>query len=92
MVTAQTERNQQQNRLNALDLLRSKLWEIEESRKMKELAGFRSAVGTGDRSEKIRTYNFPQNRVTDHRINKSWGNLDKIIDGNLEKIMELLQT
>ncbi|OGM75255.1 hypothetical protein A2382_03750 [Candidatus Woesebacteria bacterium RIFOXYB1_FULL_38_16] len=92
VVTAQTERNQQQNRLNALDLLRSKLWEIEESRKMKELAGFRSAVGTGDRSEKIRTYNFPQNRVTDHRINKSWGNLDKIIDGNLEKIMELLQT
>ncbi len=92
VVTAQTERNQQQNRLNALDLLRSKLWEIEESRKMKELAGFRSAVGTGDRSEKIRTYNFPQNRVTDHRINKSWGNLDKIIDGNIEKIMELLQT
>ncbi|MBI1863828.1 PCRF domain-containing protein [Candidatus Woesebacteria bacterium] len=88
VVTAQTERFQEQNRINALSILRAKLWEKEEERKMKEVSGYRSKIGRGMRSEKIRTYNFPQNRVTDHRINKSWGNLDSIVDGNLEKIIE----
>lgn len=87
VVTAQTERFQEQNRKIALDLLRSRLWEKEEGEKEKTIAGYRSAIGRGMRSEKIRTYNFPQNRVTDHRIGKSWGNLTSIVDGNLDKIV-----
>lgn len=90
VVTAQTERFQVQNRLNAEALLRAKLWEREEERKLKEVAGYRSAIGRGERSEKIRTYNYPQNRVTDHRINKSFGNLDKMVDGDLDKLLKLL--
>lgn len=87
-VTSQTERSQQQNREIALSLLRAKLWEIEEEKKIKEIAGYRSAIGRGMRSEKIRTYNYPQSRVTDHRIKKSWGNLEQIMDGNLDKVIE----
>lgn len=90
VVTASTERFQEQNRINAMALLRAKLWEIEEEKKIKEIAGYRSAIGSGDRSEKIRTYNFPQDRVTDHRIKKSWGNLEKIIDGDLDKLLSTL--
>lgn len=89
VITAQTERHQEQNRKIAMDLLRAKLWEREEEKKEKEIAGYKSGVGRGMRSEKIRTYNFPQNRVTDHRIGKSWGNLDSIVDGNLDKVLEL---
>lgn len=89
MIVAREERFQQQNRLNALELLRGKLWEAAELKKEKEVAGYRSAIGRGMRSEKIRTYNFPQDRVTDHRIKKNWGNLEKIIDGDLEKVVEL---
>lgn len=88
VVTAQTERFQEQNRLNAMSLLRTKLWERMEEEKVRTVAGYRSAVGSGMRSEKIRTYNFAQDRVTDHRINKSFGNLDSIIDGNIEKVLE----
>lgn len=87
VVTAQTERFQEANRQIAMDLLRGRLWERAELEKEKTVAGYRSAIGRGMRSEKIRTYNFPQNRVTDHRIGKSWGNLDYIIDGDLEKIV-----
>jgi len=86
VVTAQTERHQEQNRMNALELLRAKLWERQETEKMNTIAGYRSAIGRGMRSEKIRSYNYPQNRVTDHRLNKKWGNLEAIVDGNLEKI------
>lgn len=86
VVTAQTERHQEQNRMNALELLRAKLWERQETEKMNTIAGYRSAIGRGMRSEKIRSYNYPQNRVTDHRLNKKWGNLESIVDGNLEKI------
>ncbi len=89
IVTAHKERFQEQNRKIALDLLRSKLWEREEEKKEREIAGYRSAIGRGMRAEKIRTYNFPQNRVTDHRVKKSWGNLEAILDGNLEKVVEL---
>lgn len=91
VVTASTERFQEQNRMNAMNLLQAKLWELEEQRKVKEVAGYRSAIGTGDRSEKIRTYNYPQDRVTDHRINKSFGNLEKIVDGDLDKLLATLK-
>ena len=89
VVTAQTERFQEANRMIAMDLLRGRLWEKKELEKEKTVAGYRSAIGRGMRSEKIRTYNFPQNRVTDHRLKKSWGNLDRVIDGDLEKIVEI---
>lgn len=92
VVTAQTERFQAQNREIAMDLLRSKLWQMEEEKRQQQIAGSRaSQVGTGERSEKIRTYNFPQNRVTDHRIDKSWHNLEEILDGNLEEIISTLK-
>ncbi|MCK4588269.1 PCRF domain-containing protein [Candidatus Woesebacteria bacterium] len=85
--TAQQERSQEQNRNIAMDLLRAKLWEKQEEEKQTKIAGYRSSIGRGMRAEKIRTYNFPRNQVTDHRIKKSWGNLDSIIDGNLDKIL-----
>jgi peptide chain release factor 1 len=88
VVTSEQERFQEQNRKIALDLLRAKLWEKQEEEKEKTIAGYRSVIGRGMRAEKIRTYNYPQNRVTDHRINKSWGNLDSIVDGNLDKVVE----
>jgi len=87
VTTCQQERTQERNRNIAMDLLRAKLWEKEEEKKEKEIAGYRSAIGRGMRAEKIRTYNFPQNRVTDHRIKKSWKNLDAVIDGDLKKII-----
>lgn len=88
IVQAREERFQEQNRQIALSLLRAKLWEKEEERKLREVAGYRSAIGRGMRAEKIRTYNYPQDRVTDHRIGKSFGNLEGIVDGNLDKVME----
>ncbi len=89
VVEAREERFQEQNRQIALSLLRSRLWERQEAEKIRTVAGYRSAIGRGMRSEKIRTYNFPQDRVTDHRIGKNWGKLDAIIDGDLDKIIEL---
>ncbi|OGE44197.1 peptide chain release factor 1 [Candidatus Daviesbacteria bacterium RIFCSPLOWO2_01_FULL_39_12] len=92
VVTAQTERSQLQNRGNAMALLRAKLWEAEQLKKVGNIDAKRAAqVGTGERSEKIRTYNFPQNRVTDHRIGKSWHNLEKILDGELDEIIKALR-
>ncbi|KKR30232.1 MAG: Peptide chain release factor 1 [Candidatus Woesebacteria bacterium GW2011_GWA1_39_8] len=92
VVTASEERFQEANRQIAMDLLRAKLWEKQEEEKERTVAGYRSAIGRGMRAEKIRTYNYPQNRVTDHRINKSFGNLDSIVDGNLDKLVSLLST
>ncbi|MFZ5366256.1 MAG: peptide chain release factor-like protein [Patescibacteria group bacterium] len=89
-VACQQERTQEQNRKLALDLLRSKLFAREEEEKERTIAGYRSIIGRGMRAEKIRTYNFPQNRVTDHRINKSWGNLDSVIEGRLDRIIKTL--
>mgnify|MGYP001573060379 CR=1 FL=1 len=89
IVSAQTERFQEQNRKIAYDLLRAKLWEKQEEEKMQRVAGYRSVIGRGMRAEKIRTYNFPQDRITDHRIKKSFGNLESILDGNLEKVVAL---
>lgn len=91
VVTCQTERSQLQNRENAMALLRSKLWGLEQQKKVGEIGAQRALqVGSGDRNEKIRTYNFPQNRVTDHRVGKSWHNLDKILQGDLDDIQKAL--
>lgn len=91
IITAcQTQRFQEQNRKIALEMLRSKLYQLEEEEKQTELNKARSAVGRAMRSEKIRTYNFPQNRVTDHRIQKSWKALDRILEGELLPVVESL--
>lgn len=82
------ERYQQRNREICLDYLRSKLWEIQEEERTAKLeAKRRTAVGRGSRAEKIRTYNFPQNRVTDHRVGLSWHNLEAILEGNLTDLL-----
>lgn len=87
VVNARQERKQAQNRQIALELLRSQLWEIQEEARLKKLGQARSSIGRARRAEKIRTYNFPQNRVTDHRIKESWHNLEGIIGGNLEEVI-----
>jgi len=92
VVETREERFQEQNRQIALSLLRSKLWEKQEEEKLRTIAGYRSVIGKGMRSEKIRTYNFPQDRVTDHRLGKSWGKLEVIVDGDLDKIIELTKS
>lgn len=89
---AREERFQLQNREIALSLLRSKLWEKQEEEKLRTIAGYRSLIGRGMRSEKIRTYNYPQDRITDHRLKKNWGNLEVIVDGNLDKVLELTKS
>ena len=82
------ERYQQRNREICLDFLRSKLWEIQEEERIAGLeASRRASVGRGSRAEKIRTYNYPQNRVTDHRVNLSWHNLESILEGNLTELI-----
>ncbi|MBI2593394.1 PCRF domain-containing protein [Candidatus Daviesbacteria bacterium] len=92
IVTCQTERSQLQNRENAMNLLRARIWETEQKEKFAEVDSARALmVGAGDRSEKIRTYNFPQNRITDHRINKSWYNLEQIMEGGMEPVVKALQ-
>jgi len=90
IVQCQTERDQFQNRQVALSMLRSKLWELEEKKHEQAMGAARSVIGRGMRAEKIRTYNFPQDRVTDHRINKSFHNIEGIMDGKMQKITEAL--
>jgi len=91
VVACQDERSQLQNRLRAMSILRARLYEMEEQRRQDELdANRRSQVGTGERAEKIRTYNFPQSRVTDHRINMSSYNLAGVLDGDLDTFMDEL--
>lgn len=83
------ERYQARNKEIALNLLRSKLWQMEEDRRLASLSDKRSAaVGHGMRSEKIKTYNFPQNRLTDHRLGKSWHNLKEVMEGDLADVFE----
>ena len=93
IVTCQDERSQLQNKLRALSILRARLYEIEEQKRRAELeADRRSQVGSGDRSEKIRTYNYPQNRVTDHRIGYSSYNLPAVMDGAIDQFIDQLST
>ena len=91
VVTCQDERSQHKNRDKALKVLRSKLYTAAQEEKNKELADERkSQVGTGDRSERIRTYNFPQGRVTDHRINLTLYKIEQILDGDFDEIFDAL--
>lgn len=93
IVTCQDERSQLQNKLRALSILRARLYEIEEQRRRAELeADRRSQVGSADRSEKIRTYNYPQNRVTDHRVGLSSYNLPSVMDGSIDQFIDELST
>lgn len=92
VVIQQDEKSQLKNKNKALRVLRARLYDMEESRKRAERAAERkSQVGSGDRSERIRTYNFPQNRVTDHRINLTLYHLDQIINGDLDEVIEPLK-
>ena len=91
VVTCQNERSQIQNKEQAMKVLKSRLYELQEQeRAEKEGNERRSKIGTGDRAEKIRTYNYPQNRVTDHRIGYTTNNLDRIMDGALDDIIDAL--
>ena len=85
VANSRQERKQAQNRIIALELLRAQLWEIEEEKRLSKIDSARSNIGRNMRAEKIKTYNFPQNRVTDHRIKRSWHNLEGILEGDLDK-------
>jgi peptide chain release factor 1 len=92
IVSCQDERSQYQNRVKAMKILRTRLYDLEKSKKDRERESSRKKmIGSGDRSEKIRTYNFPQNRITDHRINYTKYNLDSVMNGNLDNLIESLQ-
>ncbi len=93
VVTCQDEKSQLKNKAKALTVLKARLWDLEEARRQEELSKTRrSQVQTGDRSEKIRTYNFPQDRVTDHRIGLTRHNLPEIMNGNLDEFIDNLIT
>jgi len=91
-VRSTAERSQLKNKEMAISILTAKLEEVERAKEDEKYASQRkNQVGTGDRSEKIRTYNFPQSRITDHRIGKSWHSLDKIMGGGLDEIIEAIE-
>jgi peptide chain release factor 1 len=89
VISSRSERSQQANRQKAMSILASKLYEIEQERVASESGGNRrDLIGSGDRSEKIRTYNFPEDRITDHRIGKKWHNFEKVLDGDMSGIVK----
>jgi len=91
VVQQQDEKSQHKNKAKALKVLRARLYDMERTRREAERAAARkSQVGSGDRSEKVRTYNFPQNRVTDHRINLTLYKIDRVMAGELDEIIEAL--
>ena len=91
IVSCQDEKSQLKNKTKAMQILRSRLLAAEDEKKQKEARDQRrTQIGTGDRSEKIRTYNFPQDRITDHRVKKSWHSIENILDGELDKIIDFL--
>jgi len=92
IVASQNERNQLQNKENAMSILSARILEKKEEEAQSSIKGKRKAqIGKAKRAEKIRTYNFPQDRVTDHRIKKSWHNIEKIIDGELEPVIKAME-
>lgn len=89
VVASQAGRSQQANRESAMEILRSKLYEMQIEKEQGKLGELRRAqIGSGDRSEKIRTYNFPQDRITDHRIGKKWHNIETILEGDMDGIVK----
>ena len=93
VVACQDERSQLQNKLRAMSILRARLYEMEEEKRRNEIdATRRSQIGSGERSEKIRTYNYPQSRVTDHRINISSYNLPAVMEGDIDQFIDELST
>ncbi|HEY6199419.1 MAG TPA: peptide chain release factor-like protein, partial [Candidatus Binatia bacterium] len=93
VVSCQDEKSQHKNRAKALKILRARLLEKKQEEQSSEIAATRKLmVGSGDRSERIRTYNFPQGRVTDHRINFTLYKLDRVIEGELEELIDALNT
>ncbi|MCW9002150.1 MAG: peptide chain release factor 1, partial [Rhodospirillales bacterium] len=91
VVQCQDEKSQHKNKAKAMTILRSRIYEAERERQASERSeNRRTQVGSGDRSERIRTYNFPQGRVTDHRINLTLHKLDRVIEGDLDEIVEAL--
>lgn len=92
VVAVQDERSQHKNKAKAMSLLRARIYDAqEEERHRKEAETRKSQIGTGDRSEKIRTYNYPQDRITDHRIKQSWGNIEGVMDGQLQDIFDAMK-
>jgi peptide chain release factor 1 len=93
VVTCQDEKSQHKNKGKALKILRARLLERKQEEQLSEIAATRKTmVGSGDRSERIRTYNFPQGRVTDHRINLTLYKLERVMDGELKDIIDALTT
>ena len=89
VVSCREERTQHANREKAMEVLRSKLFTIQREQAVGSIDQIRrDQIGSAERSEKIRTYNYPDDRITDHRIGKKWGNLEKIIEGDLDPIMK----
>jgi peptide chain release factor 1 len=92
VVTCQDEKSQLKNKNKAMNILRSRLYALEQERLSKERGDMRSGqIGKGDRSEKIRTYNFPQDRITDHRLNQNFSNMSKTLEGGIGEIITALR-